>query len=340
MIMQELNVNRVNEIFSAFRGKIIAVIGDVMLDRYFWGNVSRISPEAPVPVIDVVSESFHLGGAANVASNLKSVGFGSLLCGVIGNDNSGSTFIDIARNVGFIPDGLYVDVNRPTTVKTRIIGNNQHIARLDREVRHLITSAGERYILDVLNINKNYISGIIFQDYNKGTLSNILIREVSSFAKTNNLPVFVDPKKENFFEFQNATVFKPNKKEAAQALNKNIETEDDVLSSGKALMKRLDCENLLLTLGKDGMMLFESDGEVSSVPTRARHVADVSGAGDTAIAILSAAYSAGASVREAAALANFASGIVCEKPGIVSVTQDEILHSVELNGSGRKNKDS
>ncbi len=325
--MLKITKERIEEILSKFPGKTIAVVGDVMLDRYFWGSVSRISPEAPVPVIDLEKESFHLGGAANVASNLKSLGINSLLCGVIGNDGSGKIFIDISKKGGINPSGLFVDNNRPTTVKTRIIGNNQQLIRLDREIRNSISSVGAKYILEALR-NNGEIAGIIFEDYNKGTLTSELIKDITKFATDNYIPVFVDPKKDNFFNFNKATVFKPNKKEVQDALDISINSKEKIISAGKILLDKLQCQNLLLTLGSEGMMLFESNGDISSVPTHARHVADVSGAGDTAIATLAAAFIAGASIREAASIANHAAGVVCEEPGIVSINCENLLKSV------------
>lgn len=336
--MDILTDKRASEIIDSFQGKSIAVVGDVMLDRYFWGSVSRVSPEAPVPVIDVESESYHLGGASNVANNLKALGIEPILCGVIGDDQSGKSFVSICNELGIDSKGLFVDKTRPTTVKTRIIGNNQHIARLDREVRDDLPVEGERFILDILSGMKN-LAGIIFEDYNKGTITNILIRESISFAKMNNIPVFVDPKFDNFFSFKGVTVFKPNRREAQEALGFSIKSDQDIYSAGIKLLEKLKCENILLTLGKDGMMLFESNGDVSSVPTRARRVADVSGAGDTAIATLSAAFSGGATIKEAASLSNYASGWVCEQPGIVSITTERLIQTIkEINKLLNNNK--
>ncbi len=329
--MQNLTRDRANEIINNAACKKIAVIGDVMLDRYFWGGVSRISPEAPVPVVDVEKETYHLGGAANVAKNLRSLGMQPLLCGVLGNDNSGHSFIEICEKIGLDVSGLYMDDDRPTTVKTRIFGNNQQLIRLDREVRDDLSDEGEHFILELLDKTKG-LAGIIFEDYNKGTISEGLIREVISRAKQHKVPVFVDPKFANFFTYKGVTVFKPNRKEAKEALNIDINTRQDVLKAGKMLLDKLDSENILLTLGKDGMMLFEKNGDVSSVPTRARNVSDVSGAGDTAIATLAAAIAGEANIKEAAALANFASGVVCEQPGIVSIKIDELLDTVSRNG--------
>jgi D-glycero-beta-D-manno-heptose-7-phosphate kinase len=328
--MDNITKERANHILKQAAGKTIAVIGDVMLDRYFWGSVSRISPEAPVPVIDVEDESIHLGGAANVAQNLKTLGLNTLLCGVIGEDNSGKSFVNIATQLGIDAGGLFIDKSRPTTVKTRIIGNNQQIARIDREVRTEIGSECLNHILHKLNTVKD-LAGIIIEDYNKGTITKELIESIINFAKIKSIPVYVDPKESNFFLYKGVSVFKPNRKEAQQALGLPMKTEQDILIAGKILLEKLDCDNVLITLGAQGMMLFESNGNISSVKTIARHVADVSGAGDTAIATLATSVSGGASIREASALANYASGIVCEKPGIVSIGIDELIESIRIN---------
>lgn len=327
-MMKVSGSERAIEILSNASGKSVAVIGDVMIDRFFWGHVSRISPEAPVPVIDIVDETFHLGGAANVASNLKSLGLNPILSGIIGVDNSGIKFKKLAEKAGIDCSGLYVDPHRPTTVKTRILGNNQHIARVDREVRKGISAEGHSYIISILKSRED-LAGIIFEDYDKGAISKELIKDVIDFAIKNKLPVFVDPKKDNFFDYKGVTLFKPNKKEAAQALDIPIRDFKDVEAAGKMLLTVLGCENVLLTLGAEGMMLFERNGEVSSVATCARQVSDVSGAGDTAIATMAASLIGGATAKEAASLANIAAGIVCEIPGIVSIDKNELFNSIE-----------
>ncbi len=328
--MHSLNSIRTEQILKNCEGKKIAVIGDVMLDKYFWGSVSRISPESPVPVVDLEKETYHLGGAANVANNLKALGLSPLLCGIIGDDKGGVAFSEISDRNGIDPSGLFRDKNRPTTVKTRVIGNNQQIVRLDKEKRFPIPTEGENFILDKIK-NTEGLSTVIFEDYNKGCISENLIKSVIEYSLNNNIAILVDPKFNFFFDYKGITVFKPNKKEAAQALGMELNTDEDIIMAGKTLLERLECENVLLTLGKDGMMLFEKNGAINSVPTRARHVADVSGAGDTAIATLSAAYCSGANIRESATLANYASGVVCEMPGIVPIEPKKLIRAVELN---------
>jgi bifunctional ADP-heptose synthase (sugar kinase/adenylyltransferase) len=347
--MNLLSVHRAEELIAGCHAKRIAVIGDIMLDRYFWGSVSRISPEAPVPVVDVESESFHLGGASNVAVNLHALGVHALMIGVIGDDSSGKTILELIKHNGMDTRGIITDSARPTTVKTRIIGNNQQIARLDREVKTPLDDAIIEYVLstlhelailpddlspqqvsmDVKSFNKPALAGIVLEDYNKGVITQRLITEVIHFAMSHNIPVFVDPKLTNFFAYKHATLFKPNKKETQDALGYPLTTDEDVCRAGRELLERLQCQNVLITLGARGMMLFEQSGAISSVEAKARHVADVSGAGDTAIATLAAAVAAGASFVEAASLANSAAGAVCEEPGIVAITPERLLEAVE-----------
>jgi rfaE bifunctional protein kinase chain/domain len=327
--MHQLTAERVEEIVRNLQGKTIAVIGDLMLDRYFWGSVSRISPEAPVPVIDIEHETFHPGGAANVAHNLRSLGISPILCGVVGRDREGEILRNSAIDSGLSTMGILVDAHRPTTVKTRIMGNNQHIARLDKEKRDYIDNETSDTILNVLSTIES-LDGIIIEDYNKGVITHHLIQLLTDLSKSKNIPLFVDPKKNFFFEYKNATVFKPNRKEAQEALGYSLKSPADVERAGKELLKRLEAENILLTLGEEGMMLFQSNGDVSSVPTKARHIADVSGAGDTAIATLSAAIAGGASITEAAELANIGAGVVCEEPGIVSIRPSALIAALSF----------
>jgi rfaE bifunctional protein kinase chain/domain len=333
--MNNLLLERAEEILNNLQNKKIAVIGDVMLDRYFWGNVSRVSPEAPVPVIDLEKETFHLGGAANVANNLLSLGAAPVLFGLTGNDEEGKNFIKYAHKNGLDTSGIFKDNDRKTTVKTRIIGNNQQIARLDNETKVDISMTGIQFIVQQLH-SYDDLSAIIFEDYNKGTITKKLIEDVLYIAALKKIPIFVDPKEKYFFDYKNVTVFKPNKKEAATALGRELKSRDDVIEAGEIIKERTNAKNLLITLGSEGMILFDEKGNNQSVPTIARNVADVSGAGDTAIATLSAAYAGGADIYEAAALANYAAGVVCESPGIVSIQTDILLKSVKKNMNNGK----
>ena len=328
--MNKLTIENASNILENAAGKKIAVIGDIMIDRYFWGNVTRVSPEAPVPVIDLDSETFHLGGAANVANNIRSLGCKPYIFGVLGDDKEGELFLNESTIYGIDTGGIFIDNKRPTTVKTRIIGNNQQIARLDKENKISLTSEGEEYIINKIQ-EYDDLDAIIFEDYNKGAVTERLIKEVIKVSLERNTPVFVDPKEKNFYSYQNVTVFKPNRREAAIAFGEELKDLSSVREAGKYLLKKMNCDNLLLTVGSEGMLLFEKNGDVSSVPTRARHVADVSGAGDTAIGTLAVSYAAGADIRDSAAMANFAAGVVCESPGIVPIEKEPLLEMIKRN---------
>lgn len=325
---KQLTEQRLKSLFDNFNKKTIAVVGDLMLDRYFWGSVTRISPEAPVPIVDVESEQGRLGGAANVAKNIKSLGGTPLLIGVIGDDNSGRQFLDIVRESDFPSEGIVIDQSRPTTVKTRIIANEQQIARIDRELRTEISFTIQNQIIDNILRYINDIDGIIIEDYNKGVVVKTLIKQVIDVARDNGKIVTIDPKFNNFFEYNNVTLFKPNKKEVEEALRVQLKTDEDVLEAGKQLLEKLHAENVLITRGPQGMTLFESNGKTVHIPTKAKNVSDVSGAGDTVIATLTLALSAGASVQEASLLANFAGGIVVGYVGIVPIQPAELLSTI------------
>lgn len=325
--MHELSQSRTRELLADLQGMEIAVLGDVMLDRYFWGSVHRVSPEAPVPVVDVDNESYHLGGAANVATNLLGLGVKPLLCGVVGDDSSGKLLREIMSSSGLDPGGIVVESGRPTTVKTRVIGNNQQIVRLDRESRDSVQALVVESVAKILE-SRGQLRAIILEDYDKGFLSAPLIKRVMEIGTERGIPVFVDPKHRHFFEFSGCTLFKPNRKEAADALGVSMKSNADVQVAGALLLERLQCESVLITLGMEGMMLFERNGSVSSVPTRAKNVADVSGAGDTVIATISAMVASGASMREAAAIANVAAGCVVAEPGIIAITSEMLLQAI------------
>ncbi|MCI0707756.1 MAG: D-glycero-beta-D-manno-heptose-7-phosphate kinase [Ignavibacteriae bacterium] len=299
-----------------------------MLDRYYWGSVSRISPEAPVPVVEVASESTRLGGAANVANNISTLGGVPVLIGVVGNDSGGKELRSLLKKSGFPDDGIVEDVSRPTTMKTRVIAHHQHVVRIDQEVKDDIGEGLQSRVLDVLRKAIGSLDGIIIEDYNKGVVVKQLITEVIALARAKGKVVTADPKFHNFFEYKNVTVFKPNRKETEETLGSRLGDKASVERAGKKLIEKLSAENVLLTLGEEGMSLFERGGAVMHVPTRARNVADVSGAGDTVISTLTMALAAGASVQEASALANFAGGVVCGEVGIVPIERDALVEAV------------
>ncbi len=320
---------RLAEIISAFQTKSVLIIGDIMIDEYLWGDVHRLSPEAPVPVIEVAKESIRFGGAANVAFNLKTLGCRPVLIGLRGTDMMGQQLESLLEETGLNSSGIIQSALRPTTVKTRIIGNNQHIARVDREIQQEIDSGLEDKVLEKTEQHLVNCDALIFEDYNKGLITSRLIREITALSREKKIPVLVDPKFNHFMEYKQATVFKPNIKEAAQALARKIETDEEVNAAGNDLLEKLAAESILLTRGPKGTSLFARGREPVHIPTLARKVADVSGAGDTVISAFTAALTGGASLSEAAFLANFAAGMVVEEVGIIPIRRDDLLHRLK-----------
>jgi rfaE bifunctional protein kinase chain/domain len=326
--MIKLSDKRLKQLKENFKGLKIAVIGDMMLDCYFRGDVKRISPEAPVPVIEVENEFFRFGGAANVALNVLKLGGIPYSIGVVGNDNDGKIFNSLMKESKIISEGIVVDNSRPTTAKTRVIAGNQHVVRIDKESKKDISSDIEKKLLDYLYSQIKNLDGIILQDYNKGVLTAGFIKKIIVLANKKDILITVDPKFHNFFEFQNVTVFKPNRKEAEDILGIKIVNDNDISKTGKNLLKKLKAKNILLTLGPEGIAVFEKGKPERRMPTKARKVADVSGAGDTVIATLTSALAAGGNIIEASYLANYAAGIVCQEVGIVPIELDTLFNIV------------
>jgi rfaE bifunctional protein kinase chain/domain len=322
------SASRLKKLVQTFKKKRIAVVGDLMLDKYVWGSVLRISPEAPVPVVEVEKETERLGGAANVANNIKSLGGRPLLVGVIGNDANGATLTRLLKEQECSAAGIVRDASRPTTNKTRVIAHSQHVVRIDHEQRRDISSSVQEQILSVLRRNISSIDGIILEDYNKGVIVKTLIHRIVELAREHGTIVTVDPKFQNFFEYNNVSVFKPNRKEVEEALGTKVNSEREVREAMMAIKKHLNADNVLLTRGEHGMSLLDREGAVEHFPTRARHVADVSGAGDTVIATLTMALASGASIQESTAMSNFAGGIVCGEVGIVPIMPEVLIETI------------
>jgi rfaE bifunctional protein kinase chain/domain len=270
----------------------------------------------------------RLGGAANVANNVKSLGADPILIGVIGNDNTGTLLHDLIVENAFTPIGLIVADDRPTTVKTRVIAHGQHVVRFDRETKTEISDTLQRRILDIVRQNVHSLDAIIIEDYNKGVVVKSLINELVDMAEKDKKIITADPKFDNFFEYRGATVFKPNSKELEAAMGAKLIDNDAVEEVGKALMKRVKARNILLTRGEKGMTLFEETGTITHIPAKTRKVADVSGAGDTVISTITVALASGATVREATSLANYAGGVVCGEVGIVPIERDALVSAV------------
>jgi len=323
--MIKFTANRLQELKNSFIGKKIAVVGDMMLDGYFWGDVKRISPEAPVPIVEIDNQFFRFGGAANVVLNVEKLGAIPFPFGIIGNDSEGKILNGLFRdnNVNYF-DGLITDDSRPTTVKIRVIASNQQIVRIDKELKTNVSSSVEDKI--IYNFNKiiDEIDAVILEDYNKGVLTQRVITEIISIAKSHNKIVTVDPKFSNFFLYQNVDVFKPNRKELEDALGKRFENQIEIENAARELADKLNANYILLTQGEKGSVLIGKD-ETMRVPTKARKVADVSGAGDTVISTLTVALCAGANITEAAYLANYAGGLVCEEVGIIPIKSEQLF---------------
>ncbi len=323
--MVQFTEDRLKSIFQKFAGKKVLVLVDLMLDRYLWGEVSRISPEAPVPVVEISREFSRLGGAANVGNNIRSLGGTPYLVGVVGNDNMGKEIRALLEEKNLPEEGVVVTSSRPTTVKTRVIANGQHVVRTDREVRSPIDSKTQNRVQETLRALIPQMDAVIIEDYNKGLIVPSLIRLTIQTAREHQVPVFVDPKFDHFMEYRETTVFKPNIRETEAALGKRLDEPNALEEAGRWLLEKLRPRWLLITLGEKGMAIFEENAAPIYVPTRARKVRDVSGAGDTVISTLTMAFIAGASFLEAASLANRAAGLVCEEVGIVPIDREKLF---------------
>ncbi len=309
---------------SRFHRARLLVVGDLMLDHYIWGKVSRISPEAPVPVVNVTSESLLLGGAANVANNVLSLGGQVELCGVIGPDDAGRKFLHALGRVGLGADGIVVEKGRQTTKKTRIIAHSQQVVRFDREQREKISKESQQRLSDLIQDRIKSVDGIIVSDYAKGVITPNLMQGLMTLTRRNGISVIVDPKVQHFDLYEGVTAVTPNHLEAAQASGIETDGGDGLITAGKMLLKRLGSEAVLITRGEHGMSLFERRGTVTHIPTMAKAVFDITGAGDTVISTLGLALAAGARMKEAAVLSNLAAGIVVGIVGTATVNQETL----------------
>jgi D-glycero-beta-D-manno-heptose-7-phosphate kinase len=326
--MVNLSEDRIKDLKESFKGKRIAVIGDMMLDGYYWGDVKRVSPEAPVPVLEVEEEFFRFGGAANVALNISTLGGIPIPMGIIGYDNNGTTFNALLKEFNINSEGILTDESRPTTTKTRVIADSQHVVRIDKEDKSYLNEKMQQKLFSYFESIIDSLDGIILQDYNKGVLTEKLITKIIALANQKDVLITVDPKFNNFFSYKNVTVFKPNRKEAEEKLGIKITSSDDVTFAGNKLMEKLNSKYLLLTLSEEGVAVFEKGKEEKRMPTKARKIADVSGAGDTVISTLTMALSAGTDILEASFLANYAGGLVCEEVGIVPIESEKLFNTV------------
>lgn len=313
-----------------FKNASVLVVGDIMLDHFIWGKVTRISPEAPVPVVDIENDSVMLGGAANVLNNIRSLGGTAHISGVIGSDDMGRRLVHELRALGVETDGIIVEDSRPTTIKTRVVAHSQQVVRFDREDRGHINRATENMILEYARRKTaEGLGGIIVSDYAKGVITKRLVAELVRLARENNIPVAVDPKVGHFEFYKGVTVVTPNNLEASQASGIEIRDAESLSAAGRKLMAKLRSDAVLITRGEHGMSLFEGTGEPVSIPTVAKEVYDVTGAGDTVIAVFTLALASGASMPDAAVIANHAAGIVVGEVGTATVSMEELKKAVK-----------
>jgi len=325
-----LTKQRAEEITRQLRDSNIVVLGDVMLDEFLWGDVTRISPEAPVPVVDIRRESTHLGGAANVLANLLALGAQACVIGVIGDDFAGERIqSSVSEKSAMQTDGLLIaDKSRPTTIKTRIIAQQQMIVRADREHRTPVDAQTESRIIAAVKTALANAQALVISDYDKGVVTPRILAEILP-AAYGRMAVLIDPKIRNFDSYRPATLVTPNHHEALRLANLEEDSDAALQTAARMIRARLGCDAVLITRGDRGMMLFEGEREPVHVETAAREVYDVTGAGDTVIAMLAAALAAGASMTEAAVLANQAAGIVVGKLGTATASAEEVLSSFE-----------
>jgi rfaE bifunctional protein kinase chain/domain len=320
------------KVFDKFNSLNILIIGDVMIDAYWWGGVNRISPEAPVPVCAVNDKESRLGGAANVALNIAAMGANPILCSVVGEDYQGHQLCELMKKQNMDTNGIVFSSNRPTTVKTRIIGNKTQMLRIDEETDANISLSEEKIFLDKIEsiINTEKINAIIFQDYDKGVITEGVITKIIEIAKRKNIPVTVDPKKRNFTAYKNVDLFKPNLKELKEGLKIDFDNVDkDVLVEASLLLHyKQKIEKVFITLSERGVFMMDftkKEAEITMLPACLRKISDVSGAGDTVISLATLCLALGLDSQTIANVSNFAGGLVCESVGVVPIDKNKLL---------------
>lgn len=322
------------ELCSLFKGKRILVIGDLMVDEFIWGDVERISPEAPVPVVHFKSDSLHLGGAANVAGNLRDLGAEVVLAGVVGDDPNGHIFHRLCDEQIIDTSTIVTETSRNTTVKTRIIANNQQVVRLDREQTNDLRGATRNRLLQLIENQITDLDGVIISDYSKGVITASFMNGFRKLTNGRKLVVAVDPQVNNTRFYRNMTIITPNHHEAGAALGRKLMNDEDIIWAGKSLLRKLQLQAVLITLGEKGMTLFLADDNISHIPTVAREVYDVTGAGDTVVATLTLALAAGATMEQSAVIANFAASIVVSEIGTATVPVRQLIKTIRSASLG------
>jgi len=320
-------MNSITDILNQFETKRVLIIGDAMIDAYMWGNIHRMSPEAPVPVVEIEKRESRLGGAANVALNIQSLGATPILFAAIGNDYQGDLFLNLMKEQNLSCKGIQKINDRNTTVKTRIISDNKHVLRVDEERTDLIDDENLSNQLEQM-ILENGFDVIIFEDYNKGLLSGSLIQKAIAAAQQKGIPTIVDPKKDNFFAYKGVDVFKPNLKEIKEGLNVDfdVQSKAELSKNVELLRDKLDAKGILLTLSEYGIY-FQNNKDVYREPAHKRNIVDVSGAGDTVVSVAALALACGLESEYMMRIANLAGGLVCEKVGVVPIQKLDLLQA-------------
>jgi rfaE bifunctional protein kinase chain/domain len=323
---------QLTEAIDRFSEARIVVLGDIIMDEFIWGDVSRISPEAPVPVLDVERETRLLGGAANVVRNMGALGADAILCGIVGDDAMGAEIVSELKRMGLRSDGVAVENGRPTSIKTRVVARNQQIVRYDRESTAQIRTASVQKMLDFATATFPHIDAVVISDYGKGLISVPLMKGLKSLKRKMpikpHMIVTVDPKTGNFEHYTGVDVITPNHHEAGQFCGFKIVDEVTLKKAGRKMLDALNCRSVLITQGKDGMTLFERDGEITHIPTVAKKVFDVTGAGDTVISAISLGLAVGMDLKAAAYVANIAAGIVVGEVGTSAAKADAVKTAI------------
>ncbi|MEM6264321.1 MAG: bifunctional ADP-heptose synthase [Bacteroidota bacterium] len=321
---------RAQEFLTRCKSLRILIMGDLMVDRYLWGSIDRISPEAPVPVVEIQREESRLGGAANAALNISSMGATPILCGSIGNDTGGEKFLELCGEVGFNTELIFALDSRKTTVKTRIISQGQQVLRVDSEDRAPLSGEENSHVMGQLFDRIPEFDAIIFSDYDKGFLDETLIQMTMVYAQQHNIPVMVDPKFKNFHHFADCTLFKPNLKELKEGLGVSLDKQDfpQIVAAVRQLRESMPHPYTLVTLSDAGMLLIDDYFRYIHLPAHYRNITDVSGAGDTVMSVATLAVAAGLTQLEAAEFANLSGGLVCEEVGVIPIRPERLLDEV------------
>ncbi|MFN3967106.1 MAG: D-glycero-beta-D-manno-heptose-7-phosphate kinase [Endomicrobiia bacterium] len=313
-----------------FPNSKIFVIGDVMVDKFVYGTVSRISPEAPVPVVEITKETYLPGGAGNVGNNIVSLGAKVFLSGIVGDDDEGYRLIDHLKSLKINTDGIFVEQDRPTTIKTRVIAHHQQVVRFDKEKRISPKQKTFSQLIDYIEETLPKVDAVIISDYGKGVIQPAILKKAILLARKLNKPITVDPKVEHFLKYRKVTSLTPNLQEATlgMKITHKIESKEEIENLGLKILKKLDCDSVIITLGERGMAVFEKHKKPIHIPTRAKEVFDVTGAGDTVISVLTLGFSVGAPFIISAEIANYAAGVVVGKLGTATVSMDELKSAI------------